>query len=73
MSVVIVVFRDRDEVERIVDSIIPFKTEDLEIVVIDGKAVHAGVPSHGCDPRLPCAVKMAKNPWVVSALVGPSL
>jgi glycosyltransferase involved in cell wall biosynthesis len=36
VSVVIVVFRDRDEVQRIVDSIVPFKTEDLEIVVIDG-------------------------------------
>ncbi len=36
VSIVIVVFRDRDEVAKIVESILPFKTDDLEIVVIDG-------------------------------------
>ena len=36
VSVVVVVFRDRDEAGRVVQSILPFKTEELEIVVIDG-------------------------------------
>ena len=36
VSIVIVVFRDCDEVAKIVGSILPFKTEELEIVVIDG-------------------------------------
>lgn len=36
VSVLIVVFRDRDELEKIVLSILPHKTAELEIVVIDG-------------------------------------
>lgn len=36
VSIVIVVFRDCNELQYIVDSILPFRTEALEIVVIDG-------------------------------------
>lgn len=36
VSIIIVVFRDRDELEKIVASILPFRSNELEIVVIDG-------------------------------------
>jgi glycosyltransferase involved in cell wall biosynthesis len=36
LSVVIVVFRDRDELRQIIESILPHNNEDLEIIVIDG-------------------------------------
>jgi glycosyltransferase involved in cell wall biosynthesis len=36
LSIVIVVFRDRDELHRIIESIAPHKTPDMEIIVIDG-------------------------------------
>lgn len=36
LSVVIVVFRDREELRQVIESILPHKNEDLEMVVIDG-------------------------------------
>ncbi len=36
LTIVIVVFHDREELEALLDSIIPFRNADLEIVVIDG-------------------------------------
>ncbi len=39
----IVVFRDRDELRPLLDSIVPFKTPGLEIVVIDGASTDGTV------------------------------
>lgn len=36
LSVVIVVFRDRDELRQVIESILPHKNHDLELIVIDG-------------------------------------
>ncbi|HEY4355750.1 MAG TPA: glycosyltransferase [Acidobacteriaceae bacterium] len=36
VSVIVVVFRDRVELEAVVDSILPFRGPDLELLVIDG-------------------------------------
>jgi glycosyltransferase involved in cell wall biosynthesis len=36
ISVVIVVFRDRDELRQVIESILPHKNQSMEIIVIDG-------------------------------------
>lgn len=36
VSVVVVVFRDRDELRRVIESILPRKNQDLELIIIDG-------------------------------------
>jgi glycosyltransferase involved in cell wall biosynthesis len=36
LTVLIVVFRDRDELRKIIESVLSLKSEDLEIVVVDG-------------------------------------
>lgn len=36
LSVVIVVFRDRDELRQVIESILPHKNQDMELIVIDG-------------------------------------
>ena len=36
LTILIVVFHDREELFKIIESILPFKSEDLEIVVVDG-------------------------------------
>ncbi len=36
LTILTVVFNDREEVQRIIDSVVPFKNADLEVVVIDG-------------------------------------